>query len=136
MAASPTKVSWPRPPMAAGWVNRYQSVWTSWSSICVAALAAPKRKLPLPDACTSEPGVGYRMSGGGTDASGGDEDEPPHAASVSHTNATILRPVRYIIEADGSTSPVAPGQPGALYTSRHAQAHLALPPGRDRMRRA
>jgi hypothetical protein len=42
----------------SGWgaVHRYQSVWTFSSSICVAAVATPKRKLPRPEGAAIDPG--------------------------------------------------------------------------------
>src|SRR3954471_7206534 len=57
LEASPTKVPLPRP-SGGGAVHTNQSVVLLSSSICVAALATPKRKLPLPAAAEVLPIAG------------------------------------------------------------------------------
>src|SRR4051812_36559311 len=56
--ASPTKVPLPRP-SGAGAVHTNQSVVLLSSSIWVAALATPKRKLPLPEVAEVLPIAGH-----------------------------------------------------------------------------
>src|SRR5262245_379756 len=54
----------PRPPWSVGKVHTYQSVSGFWSSIWVAALDAPKRKLPFPDGSDVEPNGPNAISAG------------------------------------------------------------------------
>src|SRR5579859_7369329 len=76
MTASPTKSTvLPRPPCAVGSVQRYQSVWVFWSSICSDAVATPKRKLPCPVTAEREPIAGKVIAGGPGD--GDEECEQP-----------------------------------------------------------
>src|SRR5687767_369682 len=53
----------PTPPIASGSVHTYQSTALLLSSICVAALATPKRNFPRPDVSASEPIAGYSIVG-------------------------------------------------------------------------
>src|SRR6188472_3996543 len=59
--ASPTNVPLPNPPIAVGAVHTHQSVAVFMSSICVAAVAAPKRNPPLPASPASGPIVPNMM---------------------------------------------------------------------------
>src|SRR5258708_22071942 len=51
--------------MVVGSVKAYQSVAVFLSPICVGARAAPKRKLPFPEACVSDPIFANAMAFGG-----------------------------------------------------------------------
>src|SRR5689334_16010773 len=91
LEASPTKVPWPSP-LGGGAVHTNQSVASFCSSIWVAALAAPKRKLPLPEAAEVLPIAGQAIAvepgGKGT---GVTVSSPPHPSERDASSGSVRR---------------------------------------------
>src|ERR1041385_20155 len=111
-APSPTNAApLPSPPSAVGFVKRYQSVLGFSSSICVAALAAPKRNPPLPELPERGPSSGKVVAPDG-------ESGLPDAGAASLPQPRSARDATIETETNLTTKSVHPHDTFLLRASR------------------